>query len=56
MNKWLEEDYEFSIEVTKYTRGDHTDGYCRNGEQIGDLVNLGATVNTAKPLYVLTVV
>ena len=36
MNKWLDEEYEFEVEVTGYLRGDKPEGLCRNGEEIGD--------------------
>lgn len=36
MKKWYDEEYAFQIEVTGFLRGDHTEGYCRNGEEIGD--------------------
>ena len=36
MKKWLDEEYEFEIEVTGYLRGAKTEGLCRNGEEIGD--------------------
>ena len=36
MKKWYAEEYEFNIEVTGYLRGDKTEHYCRNGEEIGD--------------------
>ena len=36
MEKWLDEEYEFEIEVTGYLRGDKIEGLCRNGEEIGD--------------------
>lgn len=36
MKKWYEEEYEFEIEVTGYLRGEKTEGYCRNGEEVGD--------------------
>ena len=36
MKKWYNEEYEFEIEVTGFLRGDHTERYCRNGEEIGD--------------------
>ena len=36
MNKWYDEEYEFTVEVTGFLRGDKTENYCRNGEQIGD--------------------
>ena len=37
MKKWYEEEYEFEIKVTGYIRGDKTERYCRNGEEIGDV-------------------
>ena len=36
MKKWYNEEYQFEIEVTGFLRGDKTEGYCRNGEEIGD--------------------
>ena len=36
MKKWYNEEYEFEIEVKGFLRGDKTEGYCRNGEEIGD--------------------
>lgn len=36
MKKWLDEEYEFEVEVIGFLRGDHTEHYCRNGEEIGD--------------------
>ena len=36
MHKWYNEEYEFTIEVTEYVRGNKTERYCRNGEEIGD--------------------
>ena len=36
MKKWYDEEYGFEIEVVGFMRGDHTENYCRNGEQIGD--------------------
>lgn len=36
MKKWLDEEYEFEIEVTGFLRGERTENYCRNGEEIGD--------------------
>ncbi|HIY06144.1 MAG TPA: TIGR04076 family protein [Candidatus Evtepia faecigallinarum] len=36
MKKWVEEEYEFQIDVTGFLRGEDTVGYCRNGEEIGD--------------------
>ena len=35
MKKWYNEEYEFEIEVIGYVRGDKTERYCRNGEEIG---------------------
>ena len=32
MKKWYDEEYEFQVEVTGFLRGDHTERYCRNGE------------------------
>lgn len=34
--KWYDEEYAFQIEVIGFLRGDHTEGYCRNGEEVGD--------------------
>ena len=34
MKKWYDEEYEFTVEVTGFLRGDHTERYCRNGEEI----------------------
>ena len=47
MKKWFSEEYEFEIEVTGFLRGSQTEGYCRNGEQIGDkyLCTYGCPVN-----------
>ena len=36
MKKWYDEEYEFEIEVTGFLRGERTERYCRNGEQVGD--------------------
>ncbi len=36
MKKWLDEEYGFEIEVTGFLRGERTENYCRNGEEIGD--------------------
>ena len=36
MKKWYREEYEFEIEVTGFLRSDHSEHYCRNGEEIGD--------------------
>ena len=37
MKKWYDEEYEWKIEVIGFLRGDHTENYCRNGEEIGDI-------------------
>lgn len=37
MKKWYEEEYGFTVEVIGFLRGDHTEHYCRNGEEIGDV-------------------
>ena len=29
MKKWYAEEYEFTVEVTGFLRGDHTERYCR---------------------------
>lgn len=36
MKKWYDEEYSFEIEVTGFLRSDHTERYCRNGEEVGD--------------------
>jgi uncharacterized repeat protein (TIGR04076 family) len=36
MKKWYADEYEWDIEVTGFLRGDKTENYCRNGEEIGD--------------------
>ena len=36
MKKWLDEEYEFEVEVIGFLRGDRTEHYCRNGEEVGD--------------------
>ena len=36
MKKWFDEEYEFTVEVIGFLRGDHTERYCRDGEEIGD--------------------
>lgn len=47
MKKWYAEEYEFEIEVTGFLRGDSTERYCRNGEEIGDkyVCTYGCPVN-----------
>ncbi len=48
MKKWYDEEYEFTVEVTGFLHGDHTERYCRNGEEIGDIYKCtyGCPVNT----------
>ena len=36
MKKWLDEEYEFEVEVIGFLRGDRTEHYCRTGEENGD--------------------
>lgn len=36
MKKWYAEEYEWTIDVIGFLRGDHTERYCRNGEEVGD--------------------
>ena len=36
MKKWFKEDFEWEIEVTGFLRGSEAEGYCRNGEEIGE--------------------
>jgi uncharacterized repeat protein (TIGR04076 family) len=36
LKKWYNEEYEWEIEVTGFLRGESTEDYCRNGEEIGD--------------------
>ena len=43
MKKWYNEEYEFEIEVTGFLRGDHTEHYCRNGEEVG--INIPAPMD-----------
>ena len=49
MKKWYQEEYEFEIEVIGFLRGDRPEGYCRNGEEIGDkyTCTYGCPVNAA---------
>lgn len=37
MKKWYDEEYEWTIQVIGYLRGDKPEHYCRNGEEIGDI-------------------
>lgn len=41
MKKWYDEEYAFTIEVVGFLRGDKTEHYCRNGEEIGDVYHCG---------------
>lgn len=34
MKKWYAEEYEFTIQVTGFLRGNHTEHYCRNGDAL----------------------
>ncbi len=36
MKKWYDEEYEWEIKVIGFLHGNQTEGYCRNGEEIGD--------------------
>ena len=36
MKKWYDEEYEFEVEVVGFLRGERTERYCRNGEEVGD--------------------
>ena len=49
MKKWYAEEYEWEIKVIGFLRGDHTERYCRNGEEIGDIYTCtyGCPVNAA---------
>ena len=48
MKKWYAEEYKWNIEVTGFLRGDHTEHYCRNGEEVGDIYTCtyGCPVNS----------
>ena len=48
MKKWYDEEYEFEIEVIGFLNSDHTERYCRNGEEVGDkyICTYGCPVNT----------
>lgn len=37
MNKWYDEEYGFTIEVTAVSHDGKTEGHCRNGDQVGDV-------------------
>lgn len=37
MKKWYDEEYEWTIEVIGYLRGEGPERCCRNGEEIGDV-------------------
>lgn len=49
MKKWYDEEYEWTIEVVGFLRGNKTERYCRNGEEIGDryTCTYGCPVNEA---------
>ena len=49
MKKWFKEDLKWEIEVTGFLRGSETEGYCRDGEEIGDkyTCTYGCPVNAA---------
>ena len=53
MKKWYHEEYEFQIEVIGFLRGDHTEQYCRNGEEIGDPVNAAGQGICSKVMMIL---
>lgn len=36
MKKWYDEEFAWEIEVIGFLRGEQTERYCRNGEEIGD--------------------
>ena len=36
MKKWYDEEYEFTVDVIGFLHGDHTEHFCRNGEEPGD--------------------
>lgn len=48
MKKWYDEEYEWEIEVIGFLRGNKTERYCRNGEEIGDIYTCtyGCPVNS----------
>ena len=48
MKKWYNEEYEFEIEVTGFIHSNHTEQFCRNGEELGDkyTCTYGCPVNT----------
>lgn len=37
MNKWYDEEYGFTIEVTAVSHDNSTVNHCRNGEEVGDV-------------------
>lgn len=49
MEKWYQEEYTWTVEVIGYLRGNTPEGYCRNGEEIGDryTCTYGCPVNQA---------
>lgn len=48
MKKWYDEEYEWEIEVIGFLRGDRTENYWRNGEEVADkyTCSYGCPVNT----------
>lgn len=47
MKKWYQEEYEFTVEVIDYLCCAKPEGFCRNGEEIGDkyISTYGCPVN-----------
>lgn len=37
MNKWYDEEYEFTVEVVAVSHDGKTEGHCRNGDEVGDV-------------------
>ena len=37
MNKWYDEEYSFTIEVTAVSHDNSTVNHCRNGDEVGDI-------------------
>ena len=37
MDKWYKEDYGFTVEVISVSHDNKTQGYCRNGDEVGDV-------------------
>lgn len=55
--KWYNEEYEWEIEVAGFLHGDHTERYCRNGEEIGDKYTciMGCRKSLSGVCYIITV-